>query len=150
MDKNLLTKAIFTLFCFGLWPALARKSGVPAAWITLFLGCAILIAAVYSFLTMPKQSLPTASDGTLFLPAVLILMLGVALNASGSVSFSGILSSPDPNAFAYVALVTAGVPAIIKLGGLFFDPNEQLTWKNAIGLVGVVVSIFFIMDKGKS
>jgi hypothetical protein len=150
MDKNLLAKALMTLFCFGFWPAFARKSGMPSAWITLFLGITLVITAVTMFSTMVKQSLPVSEKGTILLPSILILCIGVGLNAIGSVSFTTIISSKNPDAFAYIALVVAGVPVIIKIAGLLLDPHEQISWINVIGLIGTMIFIPLIMYKKDS
>ena len=147
LEKSLLYRALWTTFCFAIWPLIARKSGLPQAWIMLFMGIGLILGSIVFFNFVPKQSFENRTGDYTSVVAIFILILGVSLNVTGLMSFTGIITSDSIYKFAFIAMIMYAVPPLNKIIVPFFDREEHVSWINMIGIIIMAVGIPFVMYK---
>jgi drug/metabolite transporter (DMT)-like permease len=135
--KYPLLLSLLAGFFFGLWPVLARNSGLGSFWIAL-------LVPIGTFLMVSVEAVPRLTGNPL--PVSRLLALGLiagAVNGLGMLAYGRILSNTGLNVSKYVPIVAVVSIASAAIGA-FWAFREPVTLQKSLGLIFAVVAVWLL------
>ena len=142
MTANIYYIIISIIVLWATWPSLAKISGLPGAFITLFMG---IIGTIISlcYITVTKQDFSLLSKNP---KGVGILLLVGVMNAFGSLLYNTLiktLSVKDFQTMMMLVMIMIPIVAFTTSYSLFLR-NESLPTNKVIGLAFGCIAIYFL------
>jgi len=135
--KNPLILSLLAGFFFGLWPVVARNTGLGSFWIAFLIPLGTLL--MVAFEAAPKIA-------TTEWPVYRMLAFGViagAVNGLGMLAYGRILSNTNLNVSKYVPIV-AVISIATAAVGAFVAFKEPVTQQKSLGLLFAVAAVWLL------